>query len=100
MPSAEVGHLPTTLYMASAAARWPLCPPTMMAAQRLVQGEVIVQLRQWEEANSVFVRSASFHAFVCTCKGERVRSKFESLFLVHSLMKGRGRHTNKEPITG
>lgn len=75
MPSAEVGHLPTTLYKASDAARWPLCPPTMMAAQRHVQGEVIVQPRQWEGADSVFVGSASFHAFVCTCKGERVRSK-------------------------
>lgn len=84
MPSAEAGHPPSTLCMPSGAARWPLCHPTMMAAQR----HIFVPSGQWESNNRVFMSSVTPRAYVCVYV--RGNAKVNTSFMGYSVTKGTG----------
>ena len=77
MPSAEAGHLPTTLYMPSGAARWPLCHPTMMAPEHHRPGKVIVQCTNGRASNT--------QTFTCICANVYLCFHIESMGMSYCL---------------
>lgn len=90
MPSAEAGHLPTTLYMPSGAARWPLCHPTMMAPELHSRGRIIVPFSA--NGNATSGRSGVVSVHVCAYVHGNAKVNACEVFTlsIDSVTKGRG----------